>query len=123
MPSLEVFMGDTGSLTIGGIIAVFAIIIHEELLIPILCGIFDREPFCNLASKVFWAERRKARNNVFSNGHPFTTISVLQWHNWIRNVAIYYLPSQAMYSRIENNCSFLDYYHYIGCHYNYNFKD
>ena len=33
-------MGDTGSLTIGGIIAVYAIIIHKELLIPILCGIF-----------------------------------------------------------------------------------
>lgn len=36
----QVFMGDTGSLTIGGIIAVLAIIIHKELLIPILCGIF-----------------------------------------------------------------------------------
>lgn len=36
----KVFMGDTGSLTIGGIIAVTAIIIHKELLIPILCGIF-----------------------------------------------------------------------------------
>lgn len=36
----QVFMGDTGSLTIGGIIAVFAILIHKELLIPILCLIF-----------------------------------------------------------------------------------
>lgn len=36
----QVFMGDTGSLTIGGIIAVFAILIRIELLIPILCGIF-----------------------------------------------------------------------------------
>lgn len=36
----QVFMGDTGSLTIGGIIAVFAILIHVELLLPILCGIF-----------------------------------------------------------------------------------
>ncbi len=36
----QVFMGDTGSLTIGGIIAVIAIIIHKELLLPILCGIF-----------------------------------------------------------------------------------
>ena len=33
-------MGDTGSLTIGGIIAAFAIIIHKELLIPVLCGVF-----------------------------------------------------------------------------------
>jgi len=36
----QVFMGDTGSLTIGGIIAVSAIIIHKELMLPILCGIF-----------------------------------------------------------------------------------
>ena len=36
----QVFMGDTGSLTIGGIIAVIAIAVRKELLIPILCGIF-----------------------------------------------------------------------------------
>ncbi|GHT76402.1 phospho-N-acetylmuramoyl-pentapeptide-transferase [Bacteroidia bacterium] len=36
----QVFMGDTGSLTLGGIIAVFAIVIHKELLLPILCGVF-----------------------------------------------------------------------------------
>jgi phospho-N-acetylmuramoyl-pentapeptide-transferase len=36
----QVFMGDTGSLTLGGIIAVFAVVIHKELLLPILCGVF-----------------------------------------------------------------------------------
>jgi phospho-N-acetylmuramoyl-pentapeptide-transferase len=36
----QVFMGDTGSLALGGILAVFAIIIRKEILIPILCGIF-----------------------------------------------------------------------------------
>ena len=36
----QVFMGDTGSLTLGGIIGVFAILIRKELLIPVLCGIF-----------------------------------------------------------------------------------
>lgn len=36
----QVFMGDTGSLTLGGIIAVFSILIRKELLIPVLCGIF-----------------------------------------------------------------------------------
>lgn len=36
----QVFMGDTGSLTIGGIIAIFAILIHKELLLPLLCAIF-----------------------------------------------------------------------------------
>ncbi len=39
----QVFMGDTGSLALGGIIAVFAILIRKELLIPILCGIFLAE--------------------------------------------------------------------------------
>lgn len=39
----KVFMGDTGSLAIGGVIAVTAIIIHKELLIPIMCGIFLME--------------------------------------------------------------------------------
>ncbi|MCR5270403.1 MAG: phospho-N-acetylmuramoyl-pentapeptide-transferase [Prevotella sp.] len=36
----QIFMGDTGSLTIGGVIGVAAVIIHKELLLPILCGIF-----------------------------------------------------------------------------------
>lgn len=39
----QVFMGDTGSLSLGGIIAVFAILIRKELLIPILCGIYFAE--------------------------------------------------------------------------------
>ncbi len=39
----EVYMGDTGSLTLGGIIAVFAILIHKELLLPILCLLFYLE--------------------------------------------------------------------------------
>lgn len=41
----QVFMGDTGSLTIGGIIAIFAILIHKELLLPILCALFYIEDF------------------------------------------------------------------------------
>jgi phospho-N-acetylmuramoyl-pentapeptide-transferase len=36
----QVFMGDTGSLTIGGVIAVLALIVRKELLIPVLCGVF-----------------------------------------------------------------------------------
>ena len=41
----QVFMGDTGSLAIGGIIAVFALLIRKELLLPILCGVFLVESF------------------------------------------------------------------------------
>ena len=39
----QVFMGDTGSLTIGGVIAVIALIVRKELLVPVLCGIFFAE--------------------------------------------------------------------------------
>lgn len=41
----EVFMGDTGSLALGGIIAVFALLIRKELLLPVLCGIYVIEDF------------------------------------------------------------------------------
>lgn len=41
----EIFMGDTGSLALGGIIAVFALLIRKELLLPILCGVYVMEDF------------------------------------------------------------------------------
>lgn len=50
----QVFMGDTGSLTIGGIIAVFAILIHKELLIPILCAIFFVEDLSVMAQVAYF---------------------------------------------------------------------
>ncbi|MDR0505361.1 MAG: phospho-N-acetylmuramoyl-pentapeptide-transferase [Dysgonamonadaceae bacterium] len=50
----QVFMGDTGSLTLGGIIAVFAIIIHKELLLPILCGIFFIESLSVITQVVYF---------------------------------------------------------------------
>ncbi|MFZ2285960.1 MAG: phospho-N-acetylmuramoyl-pentapeptide-transferase [Bacteroidales bacterium] len=56
----QVFMGDTGSLTLGGIIAVFAIIIRKELLIPILCGIFFVESL-SVMLQVTWFKRTKRR--------------------------------------------------------------
>ncbi|MDR0348175.1 MAG: phospho-N-acetylmuramoyl-pentapeptide-transferase [Tannerella sp.] len=56
----QVFMGDTGSLTIGGIIAVFAILIRKELLIPILCGIFFAESL-SVMIQVFYFKYTKCR--------------------------------------------------------------
>ncbi|MDD6210829.1 MAG: phospho-N-acetylmuramoyl-pentapeptide-transferase [Bacteroidales bacterium] len=56
----QVFMGDTGSLTIGGIIAVFAIMIRKELLIPILCGIFLVESL-SVMIQVFYFKYTKKR--------------------------------------------------------------
>jgi phospho-N-acetylmuramoyl-pentapeptide-transferase len=56
----QVFMGDTGSLTLGGIIAVFAIIIRKELLIPIFCGIFLAESV-SVMIQVFYFKYTKKR--------------------------------------------------------------
>lgn len=56
----QVFMGDTGSLMLGGIIAVFAIIIRKELLIPILCGIFFAESLSVLI-QVFYFKYTKRK--------------------------------------------------------------
>jgi len=55
----QVFMGDTGSLSIGGIIAVFAIMIRKELLIPILCGIFLMESLSVLMQLGYFKYSRK----------------------------------------------------------------
>lgn len=55
----QVFMGDTGSLTIGGIIAVFAIIIRKELLLPLLCGIFLIESLSVIIQVVYFKYTKK----------------------------------------------------------------
>ncbi len=55
----QVFMGDTGSLALGGIIAVYAILIRKELLIPILCGIFFMESLSVLIQVGYFKYTRK----------------------------------------------------------------
>ena len=57
----QIFMGDTGSLTIGGIIAVSAIIMHKELLLPLLCGVFLFEILSDLDVKHFVKTGKKHR--------------------------------------------------------------
>ncbi len=59
----QVFMGDTGSLALGGIIAVFAIAIRKELLIPIFCGIFLAENV-SVVMQVGWFKFTKKRTGV-----------------------------------------------------------
>ncbi len=56
----QVFMGDVGSLTLGGIIAVFALIIRVELLLLILCGIFLAESASVIIQR-FWYRRTRIR--------------------------------------------------------------
>lgn len=63
----QVFMGDTGSLTIGGIIAVGAIIIHKELLLPILCGIFFVESLSVMLQVYYYklGKRKGVKQRIF----------------------------------------------------------
>ncbi len=58
----QMFMGDTGSLTIGGIIGVCAVIIHKELLVPILCGVFLMESLSVIIqTQVYKIYKRKGK--------------------------------------------------------------
>ena len=72
----SVFMGDTGSLTIGGIIAVLAISVRKELLIPLLCGIFLVENF----SVVLQVSYFKFTKKRFGEGRRIFLMSPLHHH-------------------------------------------
>lgn len=72
----QVFMGDTGSLAIGGIIASLAIIIRKELLIPVLCGIFLMESL-SVILQVAWFKYTKRR---FGSGRRVFLMSPLHHH-------------------------------------------
>lgn len=72
----QVFMGDTGSLTIGGIIAVFAILIRKELMLPVLCGIFLIENL-SVMIQVSWFKITKKR---FGEGRRVLLMAPLHHH-------------------------------------------
>mgnify|MGYP001392830167 FL=1 len=78
----QVFMGDTGSLTIGGIIAVLAIATRKELLIPILCGIFLVENL-SVMLQVAWFKYTKKR---FGEGRRIFLMSPLHHHYQKQNI-------------------------------------
>ena len=68
----QIFMGDTGSLTIGGIIGVCAVIIHKELLIPILCGVFLMESVSViLQTQVYKFSKRRGKHVRIWKRTPF----------------------------------------------------
>jgi len=72
----QVFMGDTGSLTIGGIIAVIAIAVRKELLIPLLCGIFFAESL-SVIMQVSWFKYTRKK---FGEGRRIFKMSPLHHH-------------------------------------------
>ncbi|UEG54269.1 phospho-N-acetylmuramoyl-pentapeptide-transferase [Mucilaginibacter daejeonensis] len=72
----QVFMGDTGSLAIGGIIAVFAILIRKELMLPLLCGVFVVENL-SVIIQVGWFKFTKKR---FGEGRRVFLMAPLHHH-------------------------------------------
>ncbi len=72
----QIFMGDTGSLSIGGIIAVFALCIRKELLLPLLCGIFLVESVSVMA-QVGWFKYTRRR---YGEGRRLLLMSPLHHH-------------------------------------------
>lgn len=72
----QVFMGDTGSLTIGGIIGVTAVLIRKELLLPILCGIFLVESLSVILQR-FWFRYTKRK---FGEGRRLFKMAPLHHH-------------------------------------------
>ena len=72
----SVFMGDTGSLTIGGIIAVLAISVRKEMLIPLVCGIFLAENFSVVLQVAYFKYTKKR----FGEGRRIFLMSPLHHH-------------------------------------------
>jgi phospho-N-acetylmuramoyl-pentapeptide-transferase len=72
----QVFMGDTGSLAIGGVIAVFSLLIRKELLLPILCGIFFAESL-SVILQVGWFKYTKRK---YGEGRRLLLMSPLHHH-------------------------------------------
>ena len=69
-------MGDTGSLALGGIIAVFAIVIRKELLIPVLCGVFIMENL-SVVMQVGWFKYTKKK---YGEGRRIFKMAPLHHH-------------------------------------------
>ena len=72
----QIFMGDTGSLAIGGVIAVFALCIRKELLLPLLCGVFLVESF-SVMLQVSWFKYTKRK---YGEGRRILLMSPIHHH-------------------------------------------
>lgn len=80
----QIFMGDTGSLTIGGIIAVSAVIIHKELLLPVICGVFLWESVSVILQRFYYkmGKRKGVKQRLWKrtpiHDHYRTSLSQVQ---------------------------------------------
>ena len=78
----QVFMGDTGSLSLGGIIAVVALAVRKELMIPVLCGIF----FIEILSVMLQVSYFKYTKSKFGEGRRIFLMSPLHHHYQKKNI-------------------------------------
>ena len=78
----QIFMGDTGSLAIGGIIAVFALCIRKELLLPIMCGIFVAEALSVIIQRRYFAYTKKK----YGEGRRIFLMSPIHHHFQKQNI-------------------------------------
>ena len=76
----QVFMGDTGSLMLGGVIAVLAIILRKELLIPVLCGIFLVENLSVVLQVLVFKYRKKKYGLEYAQNNRLFKMSPLHHH-------------------------------------------
>ena len=76
----QVFMGDTGSLMLGGVIAVLAIILRKELMIPVLCGIFLIENISVMLQVVVFKYRKRKFGLEYAQNHRLFRMSPLHHH-------------------------------------------
>ncbi len=76
----QVFMGDTGSLAIGGIIAVYAIAIRKELLLPILCGVFVVENLSVVLQVYYFKYQKRKRGLEFAQANRLFKMAPLHHH-------------------------------------------
>lgn len=76
----QVFMGDTGSLALGGIIASFALMVRKELLIPILCGIFLVENISVILQVYYFKYQKRKYGLEYAKEHRLFKMSPLHHH-------------------------------------------
>lgn len=76
----QVFMGDTGSLMLGGVIAVLAIILRKELLIPVLCGVFLVENLSVMLQVAVFKYRKRKYGLEYAQNHRLFKMSPLHHH-------------------------------------------
>ncbi len=97
----QIFMGDTGSLTIGGIIAVSAVIIHKELLLPIICGVFLWESVSVILQKVYYkmGKRKGVCQRLWKRTpvHDHYRTSISDFEKWYPGCKLLFKGSSQIY--------------------------